>query len=119
LKTEGQPIDSVLRLYTDAAAAHGEASDNGDYKTGNEQHKIIETVYRELRTRGPDAQLALLPLLAHVDSNVRCWAAAHALEFAPAEGEAALNELSLQGGLIGFGAETTLKEWRKGALRFP
>ena len=80
---------------------------------------MIAAVYRELRTRGRDAQFALLPLLTHCNASVRCWAAAHALEFAPVKGEAALNELSMQGGLIGFSAEMTLEEWRNGALRFP
>lgn len=46
--------------------------------------------------------------------------AAHALDFAPEKGEPVLESLAgVQGSLIGFDAEMTLKEWRKGELRFP
>lgn len=114
-----ETTEALLSLYAEAAAEHGKASHEGDFKTVNQQHAILATVYRELRSRGRESQLALLPLLRHQDTYVRGWAASHALEFAPAEAEAALKELSAQGGLAGFGAEITLEEWRKGALEFP
>jgi hypothetical protein len=43
------------------------------------------------------------------------------MEFAPTEGEPVLTELaeSEESGFIGFDAEMTLREWRKGRLRFP
>lgn len=116
---ESESLDSIVQRYADAAAAHGKASDLGDFKTGNQQHDIIAASYRELRRRGRDSQLALLPLLKHTDAHVRGWAAAHALEFAPAEGEATLKELCASGGMTGFNAEMTLEEWRKGGLEFP
>lgn len=119
MRIDDETIDSLLRLYAEAAAAHGKASSHGDFNTANQQHDIVATVYRELRTRGRDSQLALLPLFKHADAHVRGWAAAHALEFAPAEGEATLEEVCLQGGLAGFNTEITLEQWRKGALQFP
>jgi hypothetical protein len=47
------------------------------------------------------------------------WAAFHALEFAPKEAVPVLEALSKSRGISGFDAEITLKEWRKGTLKFP
>jgi hypothetical protein len=45
---------------------------------------------------------------------------AHALDFAPEQGEAVLSALSEQyDGVAGFNAEMTLDVWRQGELRFP
>jgi hypothetical protein len=42
------------------------------------------------------------------------------MDFAPAEGEPVLTALSEsdKSGLIGFDAKMTLREWRRGRLRF-
>jgi hypothetical protein len=45
---------------------------------------------------------------------------AHAMDFAPAEGEPELTELAeSEDSGLGFGAKTIRGEWRKGRLRFP
>jgi len=63
---------------------------------------------------------ALLPLLQHPDLGVRAWAAAHALEFAAAEGEPVLVATAdIPGSLVSFSAKMTLRQWREGTLRFP
>lgn len=52
--------------------------------------------------------------------EVRGWAAAHALEFAPAKGEAALALIVTEHvGIEGLTAQVTLTKWRAGRLRFP
>jgi len=61
----------------------------------------------------------LLPLLLSTDDGVREWAAAHALEFEPRQGEAILLDLAKRKGLQGFSSRMTLKVWREGTLRFP
>ena len=61
----------------------------------------------------------LLALLDHPDTSVRAWAAAHALEFAPAEGEPVLEEIASGADILAFNAEMTLTVWREGELRFP
>lgn len=61
----------------------------------------------------------LLPLLFSSDNGVRGWAAAHALEFEPRQGEAVLSDIAKLKGLEGFDAEMTLKVWREGKLHFP
>jgi len=63
----------------------------------------------------------LLGLLDSPDVGVKLWAASHALEFAPTDGELVLEALSRSSeiGISKLTAETTLKEWKKGSLKFP
>lgn len=110
-------VDDLLARYVTAAAAHQQASERGDYRRANPQHDIVAAVYRELRRR--DEAASLLPLLGHENKAVRAWAGAHALEFAPAEGERVLEELCREPGVVGLDAKMTLKTWREGELRFP
>ncbi|MFG0275815.1 MAG: DUF2019 domain-containing protein [Phycisphaerales bacterium] len=106
--------------YKEAARLHGEFTESGDHKATNKAHDKIATIYAELRHRGEDAQRKLLPLLRDRDPSVRCWAAAHALDFAPHEGAPVLQSLAQnQCGFLGFGAKMTLREWEAGRLRFP
>lgn len=112
-------LDDLLAAYEDAARTHGAATESGDYKAGNKAADLVAAIYSELRNRGEDAQRTLLPFLRNNDLGVRGWAAAHALEFAPSEGEAVLQAMILLGGLRGLSAKTTLDEWKKGRLRFP
>ena len=109
----------LVKAYANAAVAHRQASWGGDYKRANKEYDTIAAIYRELRERGESAQRLLLPLLEHPDPAVKSWAAAHALEFSPNEGERVLEELSQGTGMLSLNAETTLSEWRKGTLSFP
>ncbi len=118
LKKAGIP--ELIKMYTEAASRHGAATESGDYKEANRQHDVVAKVYRELRRRGSDAQRALLPLLAEQDLGVRTWAAAHALEFAPAEGKRVLAAAAeVPNSLVSLSAKMTLREWEAGRLRFP
>lgn len=112
-------LPELVNAYRDAAKHHGAATESGDHRTANKSADLVAAIYSELRRRGPEAQHQLVPLLADPELGVRLWAASHALEFAPAEGEAILTALSSEGRLVGLSAEMTLKEWREGRLRFP
>ncbi len=117
---EHEAVATLVEQYAEAAAAHGRATGTGDYKTANAAHETLASVYRELRRRGMEAQLALLPLLEHEDLGVQAWAGAHALEFAPGEGEQALARISeIPKSLVSFSAKMALRQWRDGKLRFP
>jgi hypothetical protein len=109
-------LAELSALYADAAAAHTQASLHGDRRRANRSHDLVASVYRELRRR--DEQRLLLDLLTSEDSGVVAWAGAHALEFAPADGEAALERIASEGGVVGLTAEMTLETWRKGELHF-
>ena len=112
-------VQEIVDVYVAAAAKHGRATEAGDHEAANAAHDVIAPAYRELRSRGIDAQRALLPLLQHPDPSVRGWAAAHGLEFAPDQAEPALEALADLGGIGGLDAKMTLSVWRKGDLRFP
>lgn len=112
-------IEALVQAYTIAAAKHGQAADDPDPETSNQQAEVIEGVYHELRERGREAQLHLLKLLDHSNPDVRVWAAGHALEFAPEQGEPVLKELVGSGGWAAVTAELALQVWREGKLVFP
>lgn len=112
-------VVQLVNSYREAAKLHGEATESGDHKAANKAAERIAAIYAELRRRGAAAQAELLPLLAEPALGVRLWAASHALEFSPAEGEVTLKQLSAGGALLGMSADMTLKEWRAGRLRFP
>jgi hypothetical protein len=117
LGVTGEP-DPRLNAYVEAAAAHGRATVEGDSKSANHAHGRLAAVYRELRDE--EQRERLLPLLNHADVAVRAWAAAHALEFAPDQGERVLEEVAAtEQGILGFDAQQTLSVWREGDLSFP
>ena len=108
--------DELVARYAEAAKVHGEATVTGSHPANNEAD-LIAAAYRELRRRGSES--ALLVLLESKDDGVTAWAGAHALEFAPEQGEPVLAKLAESPGLLGFGAQITLREWRAGRLTFP
>jgi hypothetical protein len=112
-------VTQLVKLYEEAARARGKELAKGNIRIANRRSSDVADIYRELRRRGPTCQEALLPLLMHDDPHVRGWAAAHALEFSPAEGESVLAGLAEDSGELGFEARMTLELWRKGELRFP
>jgi hypothetical protein len=118
-KPQDANIAMLIEQYRTAAAAHGAATELGEYRAANRHHDLLAQIYRELRARGTDAQRELLVLLDDVDAHVSAWAAAHALEFAPERGEPVLRRLAANRGFVALNAEMTLQEWSKGTLRFP
>jgi hypothetical protein len=115
---ESATVEELVKAYEQAASSHREGMLSGDIKTANRAADMVAAVYRELRRRGGEARSSLLPFLLSDNYGVRKWAAAHALEFAPEQGRAILELLSKEKGMDGFGAQMTLKVWRKGELRF-
>jgi hypothetical protein len=110
----------IVEAYRGAAAEYGLSVDRSDHKSANRWHDVVAGAYRELRHRGPAAQRELLVLLGDPNPQVQAWCAAHALEFAPDLGEPVLSALVTgPNRMLGFEAETTLREWREGKLRFP
>lgn len=118
-KYKKHATDELVLLYQEAASIHGRANQARDFRAGNPAADKVAAIYREIRSRGLEHQRMLLPLLLSTDDGVREWAAAHALEFEPRQGEAILLDLAKRKGLQGFSSRMTLKVWRKGTLRFP
>jgi hypothetical protein len=113
--------DALVAKYRDAASAHGAARlTPKEVRAANREADTIAAIYRELRRR--EARSALLALLNDPDAGVRGWAGAHALDFAPSEGEPVLEALAAENDEPlgpGFNARITLEVWRDGELRFP
>src|SRR5687767_13368223 len=95
--------EELLQAYEHAAAEHGRALLAANRQATNRAYDRVAAAYRELRSRAATHQL--LPLLKSADPNVRAWAAAHALEFAPEQGEPVLRELTTQTGPLRTSAE--------------
>ena len=110
-------IEELVQEYEQAAVAYGQALTAADHRAANRAHDRIVSAYRELRGRA--AASHLLPLLKSEDENVRSIVAAHALEFAPEQGEPVLQEFAARPGRIRTRAEYALKAWREGTLKFP
>jgi hypothetical protein len=110
----------LVDIYAAAAVHHQAATAHGDAHGAQLAFGTVGAAYGELRSRGPEAQRALLPLLGHASPAVRLAAGAHALEFAPEEGEPVLEELAAEDETsVAFDAALTLEVWRAGDLRFP
>src|SRR5581483_11902153 len=105
---EQATTDQLVARYSAAARRHGVATVEGTGAASAEADEIA-AIYRQLRSRRK--QSALLPLLDLDEPGVQAWAAAHALEFAPEEGEPVLARLAEGEGSQAFGAELTLREW--------
>jgi hypothetical protein len=114
---QGASIEELVQEYEQAAVAHGQALAAGNPRSANRSHDKLASAYRELRNRAAASQL--LPLLRSEDENVRVCVAAHALEFAPEQGEPVLVRFMAHPGLLRTRAEYTLKAWREGTLKFP
>jgi hypothetical protein len=110
-------IGELVQEYEQAAVAYEQALDAADHRAANRAADRIAGAYRELRSRA--ATTHLLPLLKRADENVRSFVAAHALEFAPEQGEPVLQELASRPGRRRTPAEYALKAWREGKLKFP
>jgi len=119
LKWRDMDTNGLLQHYVSVAIAHSNATRTANYHAANSQYDTLQTIYRELRSRGASVQRTLLALLDHPNNGVRGWAAFHALEFASKEAEPVLEDLSKMSGIEGFTWEVTLEEWRKGTLKFP
>jgi hypothetical protein len=109
---------SLLDEYALVTTLYGEALEQGDSERANQSHAEASRIYRELRSRGREAQLQLLGLLDHPNPSVRCWAAVHTLEVASEQAEPVLAEIASKGPVpLCLSAEILLSEWRRGTLQ--
>lgn len=108
--------ETALRKFEDAAIRHSEATENGDYKTGNKCYAIISKTISFLKERNEIPSLS--QFLNHPSIGVRIWAATYLLPFMEEEGVAILEQIARGPGIHSLTAKTTLNEWRKGNLEF-
>jgi hypothetical protein len=104
--------------YIEAAVLHLKFLEEGDPKKSNESHDRLISAIREIRKRKDRGRSFLLDNLTSSYENVRLWCAFHLL---PIEPELALSEIDrlaarAKSSVVGFNAEVTANEWRKGTL---
>lgn len=120
MKIESATTVELVERYRQAALIHGAASHDGRLRLANRNSDAVRAIYIELRSRGPEAQRTLLALLNDREPAVRVWAATHALDFAPEDGERVLETVANEGlRFHSFTAQLVLDEWRQGNLPSP
>jgi len=115
---ETKTIHEIVSIYANDAAAHRDAIIHGDSDAANAAYDRVWRCSKELKKRGPNAQMALLPLLNDNNPDVRLCAATDALAFAPELGFAELERLANSNFICGSKAQIILREWRRGKLKF-
>jgi hypothetical protein len=106
---------TALSLFEEAATKHAEATEQGDYKTGNKCYATIAKAMTFLKEQGE--VLTLLKFINHASVGVRMWAATFLLPVQENDGVKVLEEIAAETGIHSFTAKTTLSEWRKGNLK--
>jgi hypothetical protein len=120
-----QTTDELVALYAEAAAEDQllRTQNKARGRHADRVHEIPIRVYSELRARGE--RDALLPLLDSENLGVRMTAGVHALDFAPALGEAtlqAIDEAPEDSDIPSddrVSASMILWKWRRGWLTYP
>ncbi|WP_400191270.1 HEAT repeat domain-containing protein [Hymenobacter sp. B81] len=105
---------AALAAFAAAAEAHAAATECGNSRLGNKAYTRIIAAVRWLKDQGHTT--GLLELLDSPSPGVRLWAASCLLRRNTPKAEAVLRHVASENGILGFIAETTLKEWRAGRL---
>jgi len=106
-------MKELIDRYLRAADTYGKATVEGNHKAANAAHETLSFIWEQLRALGPEAIRDLLPLLVDPHEWVRCWAAAHLLQFSPADAEPVLETLAAAKGLAAMDARIILANWRR------
>lgn len=109
-------IQSALELFERSSILQVEATERGDYKTGNKNYDKIIKAANFLKAE--NSINSLFPYLCHPSIGVRLWAAFYTLTFNEKEAVKTLEEIIKSDGMVSLTAETTLNEWKKGNLKF-
>jgi hypothetical protein len=109
-------IQTALEIFEDACIKHSEATEQGDYKTGNKYHSKIMKAIAFLKSE--NAITNLKDYLSSPFIGVRLWSACYWLPVNEQEGIKVLEEIIKSPGINSLTAETTLSEWKKGNLKF-
>lgn len=109
-------IETAFSIFEEASIKQAEATEEGDYKTGNKHHSKIAKAAEYIKSE--DAVERLRQFLSHSSIGVRMWAACYLLPVDQKEGERVLKEIAKSSGIHALTADTTLTEWKKGNLKF-
>lgn len=60
----------IIEEFVNACIKNGDALEEGDAKTANKQHRIIEKIRKELKSDKGYGLSKLVPLLGHINDTV-------------------------------------------------
>lgn len=112
--TKIKDISSAIEIFKEAANKQAEATEKGDYKTGNKCYDEIVRVITFLKNE--NAISNLFNLLSNASIGIRMWAAFYLLPTYPKDSIEVLEKIAKRNDIHSLTAETTLNEWRKGNL---
>jgi len=107
-------IEDIITRYRQGAIAN---SDISDPKKANKGAKQVHACYELLR-ESQEGREALIALMGDQEPSVRCWAAAHCLQWKADSAREILESLRESRGHYSITAEVTLEEYDKGRLTF-
>ncbi|MCB2362146.1 hypothetical protein [Clostridium estertheticum] len=107
----------ILKKFIESAIKNGEAVEKGESKKANKEFDLLQKYYLQLKES--ESINILSPLLESNNKYVQLWSSYYLLSIETKRSEIILEELSQIRGLISITAKITLKEWKKGTLRFP
>lgn len=109
-------VKTALEIFEEACIKQSEATEQGDYKTGNKYYAKIVKAAALLKSK--NAIETLREYLSSPFVGVRLWASCYLLQVDEQKGIEVLEEIIKSSGIHSLTAETTLSEWRKGNLKF-
>jgi hypothetical protein len=108
-----ESFEDLLATYRNGA----EGTSAPNPKVANKSQRKMHASYKRLRET-PEGRAAIMTLMKDSSPHVRCWAAAHSLQWEPVEAHRTLQALQESGGPCSLDAEMTLQQFGKGALSF-
>lgn len=109
-------LKTALGIFKESSIKQAEATEKGDYKTGNKCYDRITKAANYLKKE--NAISSLKEFLSSDFVGVRLWAAYYWLSVDENEGTRVLEEIAKSTDIHSLSAETTLSEWKKGNLKF-
>lgn len=109
-------ISVALKIFEEASIIQVEATENGNYRTGNKNYDKIVTAFSFLKSQNSIDRLS--QYLNHQHIGPRLWSAYYTLPIDEKKAINVLKELTKHPGIIALTAETTVEEWKKGKLKF-
>lgn len=85
-------IETALAVFEEASIKQTEATEEGDYKTGNKCYNEITKAVEFIKNEG--AVENLRQFLSHTSIGVRMWSACYLLPVDEKEGEKVLKEIA-------------------------
>jgi hypothetical protein len=108
--------ETLEAKYREIAEDYGAAYIRGDHKVANRNYDKLAALLPKLRATGDRGEEILRRLMKDQSDSVATWAATHSLPIAEKDALATLSAIARTEGVIGFGAEMVIKEWKSGRL---